>query len=285
MGVERACILLEEQIEQIKSKPLTRIFTLGPLIHNDTVVKRFESLGVKILDGINSETDLEKVFLNKDDFVVIRAHGISKQIENKLKETGVNVVDATCTKVKKNQELAEKLYKSGAKVFFTGEPKHAETASIISYAPNLEVVSSVDDVKTFFVKNTGNIENCALLSQTTFENELFESIASLLKTRFTNIEIYNTICGATRLRQDALRTLLKSVDAVVIAGAGHSANTQRLFDIAGRANVPAYRVENAGGLSSGVNGTIFQYKRVGISAGASTPLEIVDGIEKAILKE
>jgi 4-hydroxy-3-methylbut-2-enyl diphosphate reductase len=290
MGVRRAVELACNQLACNAGK----VYTLGPLIHNPNVLEDLKRRGLAILDEADLPENLSGAV------VIIRAHGISPQTEAELRKRGAVVVDATCPKVKASQLKAESLAKAGYRLFLAGEESHAEIAGIRGYAQqdflhcSCQVVSCAAEAETsasgLFAEDSAlhsPIPNSsfliphslktALLAQTTISAEEYQSIGEAISRYFPELEIVQTICAATRERQDSLRELLGKVDAVVIAGGKASANTRRLLAIAQAAGKPCAIVETV----SDIPQDFFKFKTVGLAAGASTPDTVIDAIEQA----
>ena len=254
-----------------------QVYTFGPLIHNPQVLKTLEERGISCLkeDGISA--------LPKGSTVIIRAHGVAPLIEQEMRRQGVNILDATCPHVKLSQSKAKDFAEKGRLVFLAGEENHAEIEGIRGY---VEMHS-----RCFVIGNPAEAEQKAtelsriepaaktvLIGQTTIRTEEYRAIGETIKSFFPSLEIVDSICGATMDRQEALRELCEKTDAVVIAGGAKSANTQRLLSLARELGKPAWLVEAASQIPS----EIAAYETIGLSAGASTPDELVEEIEKAL---
>jgi 4-hydroxy-3-methylbut-2-enyl diphosphate reductase len=286
-GVRRAVdIALREAAARQK------VYTAGPLIHNPAVLETLKVRGVEIL-----EEDVDAPCAARGAVVIIRAHGVTPQSEARLRDRGFRIADASCPKVKRSQTLAQELSESGRRVFLAGEKRHAEIAGIQGYAPGGIVVESARDAlesaRILFAEDPA--AETAVIAQTTLSVEDYAAICDALQMVFPRITIYDTICSATRERQNALRTLCEKADAIIIAGGRNSANTRRLVAVARAAHTvsgeatngaavagkPVVLVENAREIPEAfVTGT---YNTIGISAGASTPDEVIDEIERALL--
>ena len=275
MGVRRAVELAAAEAD----RHAVPVYTLGPLIHNPVVLADLESRGVKVLDVLPQSIE---------GCVIIRAHGISLEVEDKLRSAGGEgrrIIDATCPRVKASQIKAEELAFSGYCLFLAGTPEHAEIEGIVSYtnsAPFRAVVSGALDAEREASKlyRKNNNAKTALLGQTTILEDEYLKIGEAIKIFFPNLEIVNTICPAAAERQQALRELLGRVDAVIIAGGKESANTGRLLAIAEESGKPCALVENI----CGIPVSFRSFETVGLCAGASTPDSVIDEIEKALLK-
>jgi 4-hydroxy-3-methylbut-2-enyl diphosphate reductase len=209
------------------------------------------------------------------------------------------VVDATCPKVKASQLKAASLAKQGYRLFLAGEESHAEIAGIRGYAQDgwlnrdnadqsrqfLQVVGGAEEAQTcaaeLFAEDSSNgglSAKTALIAQTTISAEEYQAIGEAISRYFPALEIVQTICAATRERQDSLRELLGKTDAVVIAGGKDSANSRRLLSIAEAAEKPCAIVESAGDIPP----DFFRFETVGLAAGASTPDSVIDEIEDSL---
>jgi 4-hydroxy-3-methylbut-2-enyl diphosphate reductase len=266
MGVRRAVDTAYRFVDGTESGPA---YTYGPLIHNKTVLKKLAAHNITVIDG-----ELPPL---EGAAVIIRAHGAPPEIEAELRARGAHVKDATCPKVKAVQLLARKLSGEGHRVFLAGDAGHAEVRGILGYAPACVCVSTVEEAETA-AQNTDQSEKAALIGQTTFSRGGYTQIAHALKKHIPGIIVQNTLCPATGEREAALRTLCGQVDAVVIAGGRDSANTRALAEVAKSMGKTVYLVENAAELPLIPE----QIQTIGIAAGASTPLEIIDEIEAAL---
>ncbi|MDR0719894.1 MAG: 4-hydroxy-3-methylbut-2-enyl diphosphate reductase [Treponema sp.] len=300
MGVRRAVELTEKALLDSVSRGAP-VYTLGPLIHNPQALLKLKQKNVKIL----SEEDIlsrKNLPLNLDrSIVIIRAHGVSPGVEEELLRRGVRIIDATCKRVKISQMKAKELAGKGCRIFLAGEEKHAEIAGIKGYA---ELGSGGKEGACFVVDAPAEAEkaaaalfknepsaSAALIGQTTITPEEYREIAESIKKYFPNLEIIDTICGATRERQESLRELCASADVLVIAGGKESANTRRLYDIACGLGKKTWLVENAGDLPAaklsaenfaGLSDKISGEALAGLAAGASTPDDVIDSIEEAL---
>ena len=254
------------------------VYTLGPLIHNGGALEGLKKQGVKILEEHEIDT------LPEGSTVVIRAHGVAPKIERLLYGKDIRILDATCPHVKESQKKARHFAESGYRVFLAGEENHGEIIGIRGY---VEAASSISIV----VANTNEAESAALklfhqdrasktalIGQTTISTEEYKAIGESIKLYFPNLEIIDTICAATVERQEALRELCGQVEAVIIAGGRESANTRRLLSLARELGKPSWLVEKPDDIPDEVKA----YKRIGLSAGASTPDDLVMKIEETL---
>jgi 4-hydroxy-3-methylbut-2-enyl diphosphate reductase len=282
MGVRRAMEMADEALSHTeRSRPGT-VYAMGNLIHNPQAMQPLLERGLVVLDETNIPEDIQSAQ------VVIRAHGVSPGLETALTGRGALLVDATCPKVKASQIKAQELCRRGRRVFLAGERRHAEIIGIRGYAPDCVVVGSPAEAAAAAEKlrREAGTPQTALIGQTTWDLAEYAAIAEAIRAYFPDLEVCDTICGATRARQDSLRALCAEVDAVIVAGGRESANTRRLLDIArsfpvaGGCGKPAWLVETPGEIPHEIG----RYDAVGLCAGASTPDALIDAIEEALLE-
>lgn len=233
-------------------------FTLGPIIHNPSVVKELEEQGLKV---VNAVTDVRKGIL------VIRSHGISKEEKDYLDKNGKEIllVDATCPFVEKALVKLEILKKEGYEIFYLGDKNHPEVKGLLSYINNQAIVfERPEDIPEKKYKKVG------LISQTTQKPEVFKRSVERLLPLCEELRVFNTICQTTTVRQREAKELAKKVDVMIVLGGKMSANTKKLAEICKEELENTYHVETVKDLKkSWFKGV----KKVGITAGASTPKE------------
>ena len=271
MGVRRAVEAAEKAVHE---NPDKKVYTLGPLIHNNSALESLKSMGIQVLSESGNELPPEPA----DSVVVIRAHGVPPEILHKFEKSGCLVINATCPRVLSSQKRAAEYAKKGYTVILAGDVNHGEISGISGYVKenNAEciVVQNEEEAKRINIEN----KKVVLLSQTTISVEEYNNIAKALTIRIPDIQICSTICPATQERQAALIRLCSDVDAVLIVGGRHSANTKRLHNTAVSLNIKSELIESA----SEIPDSFFELDRVGISAGASTPDFVIDEVEKAL---
>ena len=251
-----------------------RKYILGMLVHNKQVVEDMQRKGFKLVTEDELLEDMDE--LKEGDIVVIRAHGTSKSIHEKLKERKVKVFDATCIFVNKIRQEIEIANENGYSILFMGDKNHPEVKGIISFADDIQIFESFEEAKKLKI----DIDKTYLLStQTTLNKKKFEEIKKYFKENYKNVIIFDKICGATAVRQKAVEDLAIKVEVMIIVGDTKSSNTKKLYEISKKLNGNSYLVENEEQLDL----TIFRGKEVvGITAGASTPEETIMNIEKKI---
>jgi 4-hydroxy-3-methylbut-2-enyl diphosphate reductase len=212
--------------------------------------------------------------LGKDDHVVIRAHGIPRQEEERTRASGATVVDATCPRVKKAQTAIARATRRGATLLLFGEAEHPEVQGLISYAHGHSLVfSSQAELKKFCLAEE---QPHVLASQTTQDKETFLQLERMLRNRLPKLTVLSTICDATRSRQEEARDIAAMVDVMVVVGGRQSGNTRRLADVAALSGIETILVESADELD---RKNFLQKTRAGLTAGASTPKSLIDAAE------
>jgi len=261
-GVERALDLSEKAIKEI-SGPIS---SLGPLIHNPQAVADLSSRGLKVAEDIN----------NIEGTVVFRSHGVTLQVQEKAKDKGLKIVDATCPLVKVPQNFAKKLSQNGYFVIIVGDANHPEIKGVRSYVPNDEVavIKSADEVA-----NLPERAKVGVICQTTLKRKVLDLVVEKCKEKFAEVKLHNTICSATKDRQEAAHELAANVDCMVVIGGRNSSNTQKLYDICSELSQKAYLVETEAELKSE---WFSGFKSIGVTAGASTPHVLIDKVRSRI---
>lgn len=258
-GVERAVDMVEKALSQGAT-----VRTLGPLIHNAQEMQRLESEGVATVD-LPSQ-------INKEETAVIRAHGVTPEVERDLEERAARVIDATCPFVTKVQHLAARAAKQNRDVVVVGNPDHPEMIGVVGYAPaHSHVVRDASEVATL-----PSLHAPLVVSQTTIKLKTFLEAAEAVRAKAdAEPEIVNTICSATRDRQDAARALAGQVEAFYIIGGRHSSNSVKLLAVCQEQCEKSFLIETP----QEINPQDLQgVTRVGVTAGASTPKWLIDEV-------
>ena len=272
-GVQRA---VDKVYELIDSCP-DRLFTLGPIIHNEEVVNDLEKKGVRVA----SEEELKT--LPEGSTVVIRSHGVGKKVYDQLEECGLSYVDVTCPFVLKIHLIVEKESKAGSHIVIIGDPDHPEVVGICGWCIGPYTVIRTKQDALDFVPPEG--KNVCIVSQTTFNYNKFKDLVEILrKKRYDNtvlniLNILNTICNATEERQREAKSIAGEVDTMLVVGGRHSSNTQKLFEICKKECENTYYIQTPVDLDS----DMFQCSSyVGITAGASTPKKIIEEVQEHV---
>ncbi len=262
-GVKRAVEQVYEQIEKAE-KP---VYTYGPIIHNEFVVKDLEEKGVCVL---NTEEELSAL---TDGIVVIRSHGVGKHIYNLLEAHHITVVDATCPFVKKIHRIVEKQTAEGRRVIIIGSPEHPEVQGIRGWGNDTTlVVEKPEQIDDLLLSKE---EKLCIVSQTTFNYKKFQDLVEKFEKKGYDILVLNTICNATQERQVEARRIASEVDAMIVIGGKHSSNTQKLYEICQKECKNTYFIQSLGDFNPECVNSV---RSVGITAGASTPNQIIEEV-------
>lgn len=267
-GVKRAVDTVYEQVEAQTDKT---IYTYGPIIHNEEVIKDMQKRGVHVL---RTEEELDAV---TEGVVIIRSHGVPKRIYDKLESKGLFCVDATCPFVKKIHNIVKKESELGKQIVIIGNGEHPEVAGIRGWAVTpVTILQNAAEAMEFEEESDAKI---CVVSQTTFNYKKFEEIVEILSKKRYDISVLNTICNATSERQTEAASIAKSVDAMIVIGDKHSSNTQKLFEICASACENTYYIQTLDDLDSN---QLLSAKTVGITAGASTPNNIIEEVQNYV---
>ena len=268
-GVQRAVDVVKKEINSGNSP----IYTYGPIIHNEEVVKEFEANGVKVMDE-DLHTDYAP------GTVIIRSHGVTKAVETSLKNKGHKVIDATCPFVKKIHRAVDEHSKNGEYIVIIGNPEHPEVRGIVGWinGEDYTVISGEQSAKDFSVNSDKTI---CIVSQTTFNHNKFQELVEIIKQKGYHIIVLNTICDATNKRQLEAASIASKVDAMLVIGSKNSSNTQKLYEICKTRCNNTYYIQKADDFQPSDLSSI---ESVGITAGASTPNNIIEEVQKKCQK-
>jgi len=262
-GVKRAVEKVYEQIEKGK-KP---IYTFGPIIHNEEVVRDLEERGVKVL-----ETKEELACL-QEGVVVIRSHGVGKEIYDILEKNGIEIVDATCPFVKKIHRIVKEQNEAGRRVIIVGNEHHPEVEGIKGWgSDDTLVIEGAEQFEKLALKEE---EKLCLVAQTTFNYNKFQDLVEKISKKRYDILVLNTICNATQERQVEARQIASQVDVMIVIGGRNSSNTQKLYEICRKECKDTYYIQTLSDFEPEEAGTV---RSVGITAGASTPNQIIEEV-------
>ena len=272
-GVKRAVNMVYEEIE--KSEENTPIYTYGPIIHNDEVVKDFASKGVTLVKELSELANLPK------GKIIVRSHGISRAEYEEMEQYGFTVVDATCPFVRKIHKIVDEHSKQGEYIIIIGNPAHPEVCGISGWVNGdaVSIIESKDEAEKFALLEDKNI---CIVSQTTFNYNKFQDLVEIVSKKGYNISVLNTICNATEERQTEARQIAKEVEAMIVIGDKHSSNTQKLFEICNTECEKTYYIQTSKDMDYGLLKSI---NNVGITAGASTPNNIIEEVSKNVRNE
>jgi 4-hydroxy-3-methylbut-2-enyl diphosphate reductase len=239
------------------------VYTLGPIIHNPQVVKKLRQKGIAPIDSIDAKRNIKAL--------IIRTHGIPLEISQKILSEGFEVIDTTCPFVKKAQYYAKLLNEEGYQVVILGEKNHPEVQSLMSYAGGDVVVVNGEMPLPKLKRKVG------IVVQTTQPLESLKKVLSRTLELAKEIKVYNTICNSTALRLNETARIAGKVDVMVVVGGKNSANTTQLTRLCESLDVPTYHIETASEIKKV---WIQNAKKIGITAGASTPAWIITDVEK-----
>ena len=262
-GVERAVEMVEEAVSEGDT-----VRSLGPLIHNEQEMSRLATHGVRTIS--------EPVQIQRGETAVIRAHGVTPQVEAELRAKASKVVDATCPFVTKVQKLASRAAAENRHVVIVGNPEHPEMIGVFGYAPNHAfVVSSAEEVAKL-----PTLKSPLVVSQTTIKLQNLLDVADAVRGKAEGeTQVVNTICSATRDRQDAARALAGEVDAFYIIGGRHSSNSRKLLAVCAEQCAKSFLIETEDEINpEDLRGA----KQVGLTAGASTPNWLIEKVSKRL---
>lgn len=260
-GVERAVEMVEEALDEGDT-----VRTLGPLIHNEQEMDRLGKFGVSTIQ--------EPIQIQRGETAVIRAHGVTPDVQKELEAKASKVVDATCPFVTRVQKLAARAAAENRHVIVVGNPDHPEMIGVKGYAPEHAFVIQ-DETE---VADLPKLNKPLVVSQTTIKAKTFYDTAEAIKTKTDDeVQIVNTICSATRDRQDAARALAGEVDAFYIIGGRHSSNSRKLLAVCQEQCPKSFLIETEEEISEA---DLVGVKQVGVTAGASTPEWLIQKVVK-----
>ncbi len=265
-GVKRAIDTVYEQIHTGKT-----IYTYGPIVHNDEVVKDLTEKGVKVI-----ETKEELMNLTEGS-VIIRAHGVAEEIYNILEQRNLECIDATCPFVKRIHKIVEAKSLEGYHIIIIGNAGHPEVEGIMGWCKGpVTVLDSMERAEKF----EGNAENrYCVVAQTTFNYNKFQSMVEIFEKRMYNISVVNTICNATEERQRSAKALAAEADVMIVVGGKHSSNTQKLYEICAEQCENTYFIQTLDDLHLELPKAV---RLVGVTAGASTPNKLIEEVQNYV---
>ena len=270
-GVKRAVNMVYEEADQ----PEVPIYTYGPIIHNEEVVKDLQSKGVRVVSDLDELTALP---IGK---IVIRSHGISKAEYERIQNSGFEVLDATCPFVRKIHRLVGEYSQKGYTIVIAGNGVHPEVAGIMGWVENSDVytVSEASDIQNLPMPKGTNV---CLVAQTTFNYNKVQELVEISEKKGYDIIVLNTICNATEERQTEARRIACQSEAMIVIGDKHSSNTQKLFEICNKECANTYYIQTSNDMDYHKLRSI---NNVGITAGASTPNNIIEEVSKNVRNE
>ena len=270
-GVKRAVEMVYKEAE----KTGIPIYTFGPIIHNEEVVNDLEKKGVIVVNSLDELKQLPK------GTVIIRSHGVEKRIYDEIRQAGFEIVDATCPFVLKIHRLVEQHSKDGEHIIIIGNESHPEVEGIKGWSvkENTTVIGSEEEARNFQLNSSKKV---CIVSQTTFNYNKFQELVEIIKEKGYDIIVLNTICNATEERQTEAAKIAGEVDAMIVIGGKTSSNTQKLFEICKKECENTYYIQTIKDLDLSCFKSV---DNVGITAGASTPKNIIEEVQKNVRNE
>ena len=267
-GVNKA---MEKVYDQINNADGKKIYTYGPIIHNEEVVKELASKGVEVIESLDELKDREKGVL------IIRSHGVAKEVSEKMEEAGFTVVDATCPFVKRIHNIVQKESALGKKIVIVGNPGHPEVEGIKGWcAGKAFIIETIQEAEEFAASLE---EQICIVSQTTFNYNKFKDIVEIFEKRGYDINVVNTICNATQERQTEAREIASLADAMIVIGGTHSSNSKKLYEICKGECDNTHFIQTLDDLHLELPKSV---RLVGITAGASTPNNIIEEVQNYV---
>ena len=268
-GVKRAV----DKVYQLARETSQPIYTLGPVIHNETVVEDLTKKGVRILSGCEELEEIER------GIVVIRSHGVGREVYETIAARGLECVDVTCPFVLKIHRIGERESSQGREILIFGDESHPEVQGICGWCRRgAAVVSDRGGLEDFMVRSH---EKICVVSQTTFNYNKFKDLVEILGEKSYDSIILNTICDATEKRQREAQAIAGDADTMLVIGGRQRSNTQKLYEICKKECKNTYYIQTLIDLDS----EMFRSSScVGITAGASTPNKIIEEVHKHVRK-
>ncbi|MGO0905303.1 4-hydroxy-3-methylbut-2-enyl diphosphate reductase [Clostridioides difficile] len=259
-GVKRAMKMAWDEVE----KNYSGIYALGPLIHNKQAVARYEQKGLKTVDEIDIIPDYENM--------IIRSHGVPEKVYKEAKNKKLKIVDTTCPFVKKIHTVVSEYHNKGYEIIVIGDMKHPEVIGINGWCENSAIIiKAVEQMENMEFDNS---KQYCVVAQTTINPDLYSNIVDKLSDKLEHIVFNDTICSATKTRQEAAKELAREVDCMIVIGGKHSSNTQKLVKVC-EDLVPTFAIEIKDELDVNM---LKKYKNLGVTAGASTPDWIIEEV-------
>ena len=267
-GVNRAVNTVYELLSEGK-----RVCTLGPIIHNPQLVDELREKGVRVIERVDEARD--------DETLVIRSHGVPESVMKEAESLGLKTVDATCPFVAKIHKIVREASDQGQPVLIAGDEKHSEVIGIIGHAKGEVYVFSDETSLQNLLENHPELtkKTVCIVSQTTFNEEIWKKCENYLKKVCTNALVFDTICNATSKRQSEAAKLSRESDVMLVVGGRHSSNTRKLYDVCSENCPKTYQIETADELRAD---WFFEEADIGVVAGASTPAAIIKEVIKTM---
>ncbi|MDE7177376.1 MAG: 4-hydroxy-3-methylbut-2-enyl diphosphate reductase [Lachnospiraceae bacterium] len=272
-GVQRAVDTVYEQLENRREDEFP-IYTFGSIIHNEVVVNDLQKRGVNVLSSL---AEAEQIPEAERGAVIIRSHGVERSVSERLKELGYKVTDATCPFVKRIHTIVERESEAGKSIVIVGNVGHPEVEGIKGWSgTKTYIIGSLEEAEKFTPEEG---EELCIVSQTTFNYKKFQDVVEILEKKGYNGSVVNTVCNATEVRQTEARELAARVDVMIVIGGNHSSNTRKLYEICRQECKETYFIQTLEDLHLRLPETV---RLVGITAGASTPNNIIEEVQNYV---
>jgi 4-hydroxy-3-methylbut-2-enyl diphosphate reductase len=268
-GVKTAVEIAEEELGREK-----KLYSYGEIIHNKDVVDKLTGMGLCVIEDVPETNDAK---------ILIRSHGVGKEVIDRFRENNFEIIDATCLKVKKIHKAVEECENNGYNIIVVGDREHPEVVGILGWCKNkADVIETPEDLMKLSIDP---VKKYCMVFQTTFNTNTYEKIVDTIeKSNYNNIVVNNTICNATRMRQESCIELASRSDVMLIVGGKNSSNTKKLYELSKEVCTNTFYIENYREIPYKY---IDKNTIVGVSAGASTPDWIIEEVIKMLenLKE
>lgn len=262
-GVQRAVDSVYKELEENSGK----IYTFGPIIHNEQVVEDLNKKGIEVIDTVEQLKEI------KEGTVVIRSHGVAKEIYDILEQQKLKMVDATCPFVKKIHNIVLDESNNGKTIIIIGNDNHPEVEGIKGWVNGeVIVINKEEQIEKLSLPEQTKV---CIVSQTTFNHNKFKYLVEIIRKKGYDITVVNTICNATHVRQVEAQKISSNVDGMIVIGGKNSSNTQKLYDICRNECENTFYVQTVKDLNLH---ELKSLKSIGITAGASTPKNIIEEV-------
>ncbi|MDR0879712.1 MAG: 4-hydroxy-3-methylbut-2-enyl diphosphate reductase [Clostridioides sp.] len=260
-GVKRAMKMAWNEVNEKEN-----VYSLGPLIHNTQVVSKYEGM------GLNTVNELESV--PTGTHMIIRSHGVGESVYKESEQKNLDVIDTTCPFVKKIHNIVKEYKSRGYKIIVIGDKDHPEVIGINGWCgDSATIINTISELRDLDLDKS---KNYCVVAQTTLNSSLYNEITEELKNMGVDIILNDTICSATKERQESAKRLANEVDCMVVIGGRHSSNTQKLVKVC-EGFVPTFAIETSAELD---DEKLSEFSIVGVTAGASTPDWIIEEVIK-----
>ena len=272
-GVKRAVDMVYEQVEIGKA-----VHTYGPIVHNEEVVKDLEEKGVKVIENRRELEQMDREGVQPDEgTVIIRAHGVSEEVYHLIEKKQLERIDATGPFVKKIHRIVQQRSEEGYHIIIVGNEAHPEVEGIKGWAKaSVTVVETQEQAQNFAADVS---EKLCIVAQTTFNYKKFQDLVEIFQKKGYDIIVANTICNATKERQEEALELAAKADVMIVIGGTHSSNTRKLYELCKSECESTYYIQTLADLKLDLPNSV---ELVGITAGASTPNKIIEEVQNYV---